>query len=90
MQSNYKMLIGAVIAAALAFAVYYGLISQQTASNIQNQSNQTLGTGPASQQSAPPAPQNPTTQSPAPTSPASPNPTPPSPAPQNPAPAPRQ
>ena len=45
-----KLLIGAVVAAALAFAVYYGLISQQTANSIQTQANQTLQTGPASQQ----------------------------------------
>lgn len=69
MPQNSKMLIGAVIAAALAFAVYYGLISQQAASNIQGQANQTLGTAPASQQPAPPASQNPTTQTPAPTGP---------------------
>lgn len=80
MQTNYKMLIGAVIAAALAFAVYYGLIGQQAANSIQSQANQTLGTGPAAQQPASPAPQNPTTQATAPTSPP----------PQNPAPAPRQ
>ena len=52
---NSKMLIGAVVAAALAFAVYYGLIGQQTANSIQTQANQTLGTTPAGQQTAPPA-----------------------------------
>ena len=55
MQQNSKVLIGAVVAAALAFAVYYGLIGQQTANSIQTQANQTLGTSPASQQPATPA-----------------------------------
>ena len=64
MPQNSKVLIGAVIAAALAFAVYYGLIGQQAANNIQNQANQTLGTTPASQQPAQPIPQTPTTQTP--------------------------
>ena len=64
MPQNSKMLIGAVIAAALAFAVYYGLISQQAANTIQGQTSQALGTAPASQQPAPPASQNPTTQTP--------------------------
>ena len=50
MNQNTKMLLGAVIAAVLAIAVYYGAISQQTASNIQTQANQTLGTNPATQQ----------------------------------------
>ena len=63
---NSKMLIGAVVAAALAFAVYYGLIGQQTASTIQTQTNQALGTAPGSQQPATPAPQAPTTQTSAP------------------------
>ena len=71
MDQNTKMLLGAVIAAALAFAVYFGLISQQSATNIQGQANQTLGTSPASQQSAQPTPQ--TTQAPAPTSSVTPN-----------------
>lgn len=57
-----KLLIGAVVAAALAFAVYYGLISQQTANSIQTQANQTLQTGPASQQTGV-GTQNPPTQS---------------------------
>jgi hypothetical protein len=63
MPQNSKMLIGAVVAAALAFAVYYGLITPQSASNIQNQANQTLGSTPASQQ----APVNPANQQPVPT-----------------------
>ncbi len=54
---NSKVLIGAVVAAALAFAVYYGLIGQQAANSIQTQANQALGTAPASQQATPPAPQ---------------------------------
>ena len=70
MPQNSKMLIGAVIAAALAFAVYYGLISQQSASTIQTQANQTLGTAPSTQQPAPSVPQTttqvPTTPAPAP------------------------
>lgn len=59
MNPNTKKLIGAVIAAVLAIAVYYGAISQQSANSIQNQTNQSLGTSPAPQD-APPAPQNPT------------------------------
>lgn len=66
MPQNSKMLVGAVIAAALAVAVYYGLISQQAASTIQGQANQTLGTAPTSQQPAPPPPQTQTPQSPVP------------------------
>ena len=50
MNQNTKMLLGALVAAGLAIAVYYGLISQQTASGIQSQANQTLGTTPVSQQ----------------------------------------
>jgi|GEM_PF-778043 len=54
-----KTIIGAVVAIALAAAVSYGLISQQTADQIQTQANQTLqndqgSAGPASSQ--PPAP----------------------------------
>ncbi len=70
MPQNTKMLIGAVIAAVLAIAVYYGAISQQSASNIQGQANQALGTAPASQQVVPPTSQNPTAQAPAPAAPA--------------------
>lgn len=51
---NKKMLIGAVISAALAIAVYYGLIGQQQANSIQTQANQTLGTTPAGQQTGMP------------------------------------
>lgn len=75
MPQNSKMLIGAVVAAALAVAVYYGLINQQTANSIQGQTNQTLGTAPASQQPASPASPNPPPQQApaAPTGPAQPN-----------------
>ena len=59
MNQNTKMLVGALVAAALAIAVYYGLIGQQTANNIQGQANQTLGTGPVPQQPAPPTSQAP-------------------------------
>ena len=57
MNPNTKTLIGAIIAAALAIAVYYGVIGQQQANTIQTQTNQTLGTGPAGQQAGTPAPQ---------------------------------
>ena len=58
-----KKLIGAVIAAACAIAVYYGLIDQKQSTSIQNQADQTLGTGSAQQQN----PQGATTaQNPAP------------------------
>ena len=67
MNPNSKMLIGAVVAAGLAFAVYYGLIGQQTANNIQGQANQTLGTAPVSQQPASTASQGQTAATPAPT-----------------------
>ena len=71
MSQNTKMLIGALIAAGLAIAVYYGLIGQQTANNIQGQANQTLGTTPASQRPAPtsPSPTPPATTAPPPTDP---------------------
>ena len=46
-----KTIIGAVIAVALAAAVSYGLISQQTADKIQAQANQSL-----QDDQAPPAP----------------------------------
>lgn len=49
MSQTTKTMLGAVVAAALAIAVYYGLIGQQQATSIQNQANQTLGTGPAGQ-----------------------------------------
>ena len=77
MTQNTRMLLGAIIAAVLAIAVYYGLIGQQAATNIQNQANQTLGTTPA-QQTVPPNAQTP------PAAPA--GPVPPNPAPANPAP----
>ena len=66
MPQNSKMLIGALVAAALAIAVFYGVIGQQTATNIQTQTDSTLGTGPVSQQPAQTAPQTGTTQSPTP------------------------
>lgn len=82
MPTNSKKLIGALIAALLAIAVYYGLISRQSADNLQGQANQTLGTTPPSStapQPAPqvPAPQNPVPQTPAPTGAAPQNSTPP-------------
>ncbi|WP_457105892.1 hypothetical protein [Methylobacterium sp. P5_C11] len=54
-----KTIIGAVIAIALAAAVSYGLVSQQTADQIQTKANQTLqndqgSLGPTSQQPPPP------------------------------------
>lgn len=61
MNQHKGKLIGAVIAAALAFAVYYGLIDQKQANSIQNQANQSLGTTPASQQAGAPTTQNTTT-----------------------------
>jgi hypothetical protein len=79
-----KTIIGAVIAVALAAAVSYGLISQQTADKIQTQANQTLqndqgSLGPGSGQ-PPAAPTNSIPQAPA--QPGS--------SPQPPAPAPKQ
>lgn len=78
-----KTIIGAVIAVALAAAVAYGLISQQTADQIQTKANQTLQTdqaGSAPGQQPPPPPQNSIPQAPG--QPGS--------SPQPPAPAPRQ
>ena len=49
MNPNTKVLLGALVAAGLAIAGYYGLISPQQATSIQNQANQTLGTGPQGQ-----------------------------------------
>ncbi|MDP4022321.1 hypothetical protein Q8W71_06780 [Methylobacterium sp. NEAU 140] len=69
MQSRLtKTIIGAVIAVALAAAVSYGLISQQTADQIQTQANQTLqtdqtATAPDPRQPSPP--QNTIPQAPA-------------------------
>lgn len=80
-----KKLIGAIIAAALAVAVYYGLIDQKQADSIRTQGDQTLGTGsapqPAPQQTQPaPQPQpdatTPRNTMPAPAAPASQNPAP--------------
>lgn len=62
-----KRVLGAVVALALAAAVYYGLISQQTANTVQTQADQTLNGAPA--QPAPPqapAPQSTSPQAPAP------------------------
>ena len=67
MDPNTKKLIGALVAAALAIAVFYGLVPQQTATNIQNQANQTLGVNPAPPQTNAPSPQpQPTQTAPAP------------------------
>ena len=64
-------LIGAIVAAALAIAVYYGLIDQKQADNIRTQADQTLGTGPAGQPQAqsPAAPQSAPSAPPAPSEP---------------------
>lgn len=65
-----KTLIGALVAVALAVAVSYGLISQQTADKLQAETNQALSDDksapPAPQQSAPPAPAGPAPQNQAP------------------------
>lgn len=75
-----KTIIGAVVAVALAAAVSYGVISQQTADQIQTKANQSLQTdqtapAPAPQQTQPlpqdPAPQAPGEPKPAPQAPAS-------------------
>lgn len=76
-----RTLLGAVIAVALAAAVSYGLISQQTADKLQTEANQTLGEGqPGSPPQQPPAPspeaQNPGTPQPTPQEPGPSNPTP--------------
>lgn len=56
MQSKLtKTIIGAIIAVALAVAVSYGVISQQTADQIRTQADRTLSTDP----SAPTAPSQP-------------------------------
>ena len=65
MSPNTKKLVGALVAGVLAIAVFYGLIGQKQATSIQNQANQTLGTGPASQQVAPPTSSNATNAQPA-------------------------
>ena len=63
MQSKLtKTIIGAVIAIALAVAVSYGLINQQTADQIQTQANQTL----SNDQTAPPQQTTPTPENTAP------------------------
>ncbi|KQO41650.1 hypothetical protein [Methylobacterium sp. Leaf85] len=75
MQSKLtKTIIGAVIAVALAAAVSYGLINQQTADQLQTKANQTLSDGQTAPGPAPPqpspAPQSPTQQAPTQQSPA--------------------
>lgn len=80
-----RTLLGAVIAVALAAAVSYGLISQQTADKIQTEANQTLNQGQPGTQ-----PQQPPTPSPEAQNRGNPQPAPSEPAPQNPAPAPEQ
>lgn len=78
-----KTIIGAVIAVALAAAVSYGLISQQTADKIQAQTNQSLQddqASPAPGRQPPPPPENAIPQAPGQ----------PGASPQPPAPAPRQ
>ena len=62
-----KTIIGAIVAVALAAAVSYGLISQQTADQIQTQANQTLQNDQPSNGSSqpPPPPQNSIPQAPA-------------------------
>ena len=69
MQSKLtKTIIGAVIAVALAAAVSYGLINQQTADQLQTKANQTLSDGQTAPGTAPqqpsPAPQSPNQQAP--------------------------
>ena len=69
MQSKLtKTIIGAVIAVALAAAVSYGLINQQTADQLQTKANQTLSDDQAAPGTAPqqpsPAPQSPNQQAP--------------------------
>ncbi len=86
MPINSKTLIGAIVAALLAIAVYYGVISRQTADTVQNQANQTLGTAPPSST----APQQPASPAPAPQNPAAQTSAPTGPAPQSPAPASQQ
>lgn len=65
MSVNAKTLIGALVAAVLAVAVYYGAMSRQTADNLQSQADRTLGASPTStapRQPVPPAPPSPATQ----------------------------
>ena len=62
-----KTIIGAVVAVALAAAVSYGVISQQTADQIQTKANEALQTdqtAPAPQQQTQQAPQTPGPQTP--------------------------
>lgn len=76
-----RTLLGAVIAVALAAAVSYGLITQQTADKLQTEANQTLNEGqpgsPPQQQPAPsPEAQNSGNPQPTPREPTQPNPAP--------------
>ena len=65
MQSKLtKTILGAVIAIALAIAVSYGLIGQQTADEIQSKANQTLSTDQGAPQQPTPTPQNQAPQAP--------------------------
>ncbi|SFM16406.1 hypothetical protein [Methylobacterium pseudosasicola] len=66
-----KTIVGAVIAVALAAAVSYGFISQQTADQIQTKANQTLqtdqtGPSPVPQQPQPAPEANPQAPAPSP------------------------
>ncbi|KQQ20135.1 hypothetical protein ASF53_23710 [Methylobacterium sp. Leaf123] len=75
-----RTLLGAVIAVALAAAVSYGLISQQTADKLQTEANQTLNEGQPGSPSQQPAPspeaQNSGNPQPTPREPTQPNPAP--------------
>lgn len=89
MQSKLsKTIIGAIIAVALAAAVSYGLINQQTADQLQTKANQTLSDDRAAPSTNPqqpvPAPPNPNPQAPTQA-----GPTPQTSTPQTPTPAPR-
>ncbi|KQP58136.1 hypothetical protein ASF41_23055 [Methylobacterium sp. Leaf111] len=61
-----RTILGAVIAIALAIAVSYGLITQQTADGLQNKANQAIAEdqGAQPQTSQQQAPSNPTSQAP--------------------------
>ena len=70
-----RTIIGAVIAVALAAAVSYGFISQQTADQIQTKANQSLQSDPA-QPGSPPQQTQPGPQDPVPEAPTAPKPAP--------------
>lgn len=82
-----RTILGAVIAIALAVAVSYGLITQQTADGLQNKANQAIAEDQGVQPQTPQqqAPSNPTSQAPR-----APAPQPNDPATPTPSPAPRQ